>query len=173
MLLLFACNTGETDKKIDIHESEELELNTKKKKIHDFFNAYEANFNRALAGDTSGVRQSIAASFASCFVETSPSGVNCGQNDEFFLTKISQGFAFYKNIGSRSMKITSKNIDKLDNYHSLVKVKWHYTAKKNNKELGIDFEIFYLLRSTDDKVQIVAYITGDEQKALRENGLTP
>lgn len=171
--LCIGCSSGETDKNIQINESEDLVFNKRKKAINDFFNGYEASFNSAIAGDTSLAPKTVVESFADFFVESNPKGVICGQNDAGFQAKITEGFNFYRSIGGNSMHILSRNIDKIDNTHSMVKVKWEYTAiKKDNSEAKIEFTNIYFLNSLNDSPKIFAYIAGDEQRALKEKGFT-
>jgi hypothetical protein len=46
--------------------------------------------------------------------------VNCGRNDEQFRAAIPQGNAFYRSIGTKSMKITGLEITPLDDFHTLI-----------------------------------------------------
>ena len=146
-------------------------MSKKKKQVEEFFTSYESHFNEGLANDSSDINDKISASFAPCFVESSPLGVICGKNDSQFLEKIGQGFSFYKNIGSQGMNIISKDITLLDDYHALAKIYWRYTYQKDNTPGTIDFNAFYLVNIFDGEVKIFAYMTGDELKALKEKGL--
>ena len=140
--------------------------------IGQFFKAYESRFNAALAGndDVEGTRRS----FADCFIEASPAGIQCAKNDEQFSARIPKGNAFYRSIGTTVMKITGMEIDILDDWHAMVEVYWHSRYRKNNgPEEIIDFSVFYLLQELNNELKIFAYITGDEQKILREKGLLP
>lgn len=148
-------------------------MENKKRSIEEFFASYETHFNNAISGRRAEIPTILRESFADCFVESSPLGINCGKNDGEFLNKIKQGFEFYRNIGSKGMKIRSKKIDFLDEFHALVKVQWRYSYLKENISGAIDFDVLYLLRTINDNVKIFAYISGDEQKALRERGLIP
>ncbi len=140
-----------------------------------FFAAYAARFNRALgnASEADDV-EATAAAFASCFMEAGPHGVSCGRNDEQFRARIPKGYEFYRNIGTRSMRIVSLATTPLDSLHSMAKVGWEATyEKRDGTEDRIDFEVIYLVQTITDEPQIFAYITGDEQKILRERGLIP
>ncbi len=168
--VLCACNDG----KIENNESsmEKQTSTAKDKLIDEFFSAYEANFNTALGGEDINLTGKIGHSFADCFVESTPAGVNCGKNDTQFVARIKEGMGFYKKIGTKSMTIRSKEITSLDEFHCMAKVGWHYVAqKKDQKEVSIDFEIIYFLRTLNDDIRVFAYIAGDEQRALREKGL--
>lgn len=139
--------------------------------IENFFKRYEANFNRALATGVADV-DSVVDSFAEHFIEASPLGVNAGSNDSTFREVIPKGWMFYKDIGIRSMTIRSTEITMLDELHAMVKVNWTSRYLKSDKTPGeITFDVIYFLQLRNEGVKIFAYITGDEQKVLKEHGL--
>jgi len=141
--------------------------------IENFFNRYEARFNEVLSGGEPDVDETVN-SFASHFIEASPSGVTAGKNDRKFRKSISQGWQFYKNIGIISMDILSTQITILDNLHAITKVHWNSSFMRKNKTKGdIAFDVYYLIQKAGDDIRIFAYITGDEQQALKEEGLIP
>jgi len=147
-------------------------METINKKLERFFAGYEAAFNRSL-GETPDV-ETIIRAFADCFIAANPKGVACGKNDEQLRTAIMQGYEFYKSIGTKSVKIVTLTVTSLDDYHSLAKV--HYKAlykKKDSNEELVDFDVIYLIQTLAENPKIFAYITGDEQKLLREKGLIP
>lgn len=112
------------------------------------------------------------AAFADCFIEASPLGINCGKNDEQFKIGIPQGYTFYKNIGITSMDIIAKEINILDTYHAMIKIHWRSAFIKKNKSAGnIEFDVIYFVQTKGKQNKIFAYITGDEQTVLKENGL--
>jgi hypothetical protein len=136
-----------------------------------FFNQYAERFNNALNNENPNIYETANA-FADCFIEASPLGVTCGRNDEQFRAVIPQGYAFYKSIGVTSMDIISKETTVLDYIHSMTKVHWKTTFVKQDKsKTSIEFDVIYFTRSKGDEHKIFTYITGDEQKALKENGL--
>jgi hypothetical protein len=142
------------------------------RKLEEFFREYEARFNKAMTGtiDT----EATANAFASCFIEASPFGVNCGKNDDQFRVMIPKGYEFYRSIGTKTMKIASLDITLLDDYHSMAKVHWQANyMKKDGSEESIDFDVIYFVQTINDQLEIFAYITGDEQGVLRERGLIP
>ena len=139
-------------------------------KIDAFFSDYEKLFNRSLQ-ETPDIERTVQ-SFASCFVEASPAGIMCGKNDDAFRKKIPQGYEFYRSIGTRSMTIRSKETTELDELHSMTKVNWSARyRKKDGKEEIIDFSVFYFTQLQKGEPKIFAYVTGDEQKVLKERGL--
>ena len=142
-------------------------MEQREQQLKDFFTGYEQRFNRFLKGESLEV-ESTARSFSSCFIEASPKGVNCGQNDLQFRSMIPAGYEFYRSIGITAMDILSKNITLLDDFHAMVKVHWNsrFTGKDNVKGT-IEFDVIYLLQTNEDFPKIFAYITGDEQAALK------
>ncbi|MGZ8517672.1 MAG: hypothetical protein ACXWWD_09995 [Chitinophagaceae bacterium] len=145
-------------------------MNHVKELIKNFFSRYEARFNDALKGkeDIDGT----VNSFTSCFMNASPAGINCGKNDISFREAIPVGNAFYKSIGTKLMKINRLEITSLDELHFMVKVHWDSLyEKKNSEQVTINFDVIYFLQLKDNEVKIFLYITGDEQKALKESGL--
>lgn len=85
-----------------------------------FFDSYEARFARALAGDDAV--EETAAAFADYFVGASPAGVRGGANDEAFRAQIPLGNAFYRSIGTRSMRVRALEVQLLDDVHALARV---------------------------------------------------
>jgi hypothetical protein len=113
-----------------------------------------------------------ADSFASDFIAASPSGIVHGKNDEKFRTAIGEGWTFYKDIGIQTMDIHSLQITILDNFHAIVKVHWNSSfVRKDNSKGDLAFDVFYVLNKSGDNIRIFAYITGDEQQVLRDEGL--
>ncbi len=151
-----------------------MDTDARLKMIEDFFAAYEAGFNRALADSAEIDVEATAGAFADCFIEASPNGVLCGKNDEQFRTQIPEGFAFYRSIGTKSMKLASLTVTPLDDYHLMAKVHWEALyQKKDGSEEGIHFDVIYFVQTVGDQPRIFGYITGDEQRLLRERGLIP
>jgi hypothetical protein len=142
--------------------------------IRKFFTQYEARFNQSLQDPPVLDIDGVAASFTDFFIEASPLGVSGGKNDEKFREMIPQGFAFYKSIGTKSMKVANLDIIALDDDHAMAKVHWdsRYIKRDGSKE-RIEFDVIYFLQLLRDEPKIFAYITGDEQRVLKEHGLIP
>jgi 1-aminocyclopropane-1-carboxylate deaminase/D-cysteine desulfhydrase-like pyridoxal-dependent ACC family enzyme len=134
-----------------------------------FFRKYEDRFNQGLAGkpDVEGT----AAAFAESFIESSPVGVNAGQNGAEFRKAIPQGIEFYKSIGTQSMKIKELAVTLIDDFHVMAKVHWDSRYQQRGRDVLIEFDVVYFLRYFDGLLKIFAYVTGDEQKLLEEYGL--
>lgn len=141
-------------------------------KIKQFFTDYEARFNRSLQEPPIVDVKGVVESFAPYFVEASPSGVHGGKNGWLFRVMVPRGFAYYKKIGTKSMKITSIEVTPLDDHHAMTKIHWDSRyLRKDGKEEQIEFDNLYFVQILEDKPRIFAYITADEQKILKEHGL--
>lgn len=141
-----------------------------KEKITAFFEAYEQRFNDALKGEIDV--NETASVFADCFIEASPLGVQCGKNDQRFREAIHGGYEFYKNIGTQSMQIRGLDITAIDEFHVMAKVYWRARYKKKDGiEISIEFDVTYMVQTIDERINIFAYVTGDEQAALQQHGL--
>lgn len=142
-----------------------------KKDIESFFNQYEERVNNALSGkkvDTKGVINS----FTDSFIESSPVGVICGKNGKEFGEQIKKGYEAYKKIGITAMDILTKEVIILDDFHAMAKIYWKSSYQKKDKTTGeIKFEVLYFLQTKDRNYKIFAFITGDEEKVLKEHGL--
>lgn len=139
--------------------------------IERFFESYAAQFARALADPPEVDVEATASAFADCFVESGPRGVHCGRNDETFRAAIPQGYAFYRQIGIRDMAVATLAPSQLDTRHWGVRVGWSAAYDQGKRVGTVEFEVLYLVRMTDAGPRIFAYITGDEEEALRRLGL--
>jgi steroid delta-isomerase-like uncharacterized protein len=139
--------------------------------IKQFFDEYAERFNRSLAGEHVEARD-VAGSFADHFVEASPAGVNGGKNGMLFRWLIPAGMAHYKKIGTTSMNIENVDVETIDPMHALAKVHWDSSYEKDGKSDRIEFDVTYLLHFEGAKPKIFAYITGDEERILKEHGLS-
>lgn len=139
--------------------------------IKQFFSEYAERFNRSLAGEHVEARD-VATSFADHFVEASPAGVNGGKNGMLFRWLIPAGMAHYKKIGTTSMTIENVEVETIDPMHAMAKVHWDSSYEKDGKSDHIEFDVTYLLHFEGAKPKIFAYITGDEEKVLKEHGLS-
>lgn|GEM_PF-429844 len=141
-------------------------------KIDAFFHDYAERFNNALEGKETDIEGAVHA-FSDCFIESSPLGVICAKNDDSLKQKLSEGFEFYKKIGTTCMVITAKDVTVLDDCHVMVKVHWKANYEKGAEGQMIEFSVFYFLNAVEEDLKIFAYITGDEQKLLKERGILP
>ncbi|WP_439580920.1 hypothetical protein [Dyadobacter bucti] len=140
-------------------------------KIEKFFEEYERRFEEGLAGNP--VAEETVNSFADFFVEASPVGVTGGKNDHSFLEAIPKGYDFYRSVGVTKMVINQLDITELNELHYMVEVYWESFYETEEKSGSIEFTVLYLLQHLNQELKIFAYITGDEQRVLKEHGLIP
>jgi hypothetical protein len=143
--------------------------NNNHEKIEDFFKEYAQRFKDALRGKDKV--EETADVFAEYFMESSPAGIFCAKNDAKFKKKIPEGNKHYRDIGTKEMSINNIEISKLDDIHYMAKVYWQSVYRKNNSDTIIDFSVIYLLREKNNKLKIFSYLTGDEQKLMKEKGV--
>lgn len=139
--------------------------------IERFFEAYAAQFARALTDPPEVDVEATAAAFADCFVEAGPRGVSCGRNDDAFRAMIPKGYAFYRQIGITAMRLRAFAPSQLDPRHWGVRIGWEAAYEKGGTTGTIGFEVLYFVQVTGDGPRIFAYITGDEETELRAVGL--
>ena len=145
--------------------------NKREHALHVFFELYRDVFNHALIEEITDA-EPTAELFSSCFIAADPSGVNCGHNDEAFREAMIKGYTFYKSIGISSMDIVSRKITLLDDFHSMVQIHWQSNyLKKDGQKGSIEFQNIYFIQTKNDQHKVFAYITGDEQAALKNTGL--
>jgi len=134
-----------------------------------FFQAYAETFNRALAGEP--VFDTIMGHFTDAFIGAAPGVVNCGRNGEAFRAVLEQGYAFYRQIGTKRMNVRSVEATPIDPLHNMAKVSFRADYEKDGRAIAIDFDVTYLLQTHEDGPKIFAFISGDEMAAFREHGL--
>jgi hypothetical protein len=143
----------------------------RKQQLDEFFDHYRDVFNEALKADVPDIERT-AELFSSCFLAANPSGVNCGENNDPFREALKKGYGFYKSIGMTSMDIVSKEITLLDDFHAMAKIHWKSNYLKRDGVKGsIEFDNIYFIQTRTDRHKVFAYITGDEQAALKAAGL--
>jgi len=138
--------------------------------VRAFFDRYERFFNRALAGDMD--MGEIAALYTPAFIAASPAGVMAGENDEKFSQAMAQGYAHYRTIGTKEMRIRNVCISPMDEHHCVAHVAWTATyARKDRPDVAIDFDVHYLVQMLDRDPKVFGWVTGDEQALLKEHGI--
>lgn len=136
-----------------------------------FFHAYAQAYERSLGDqvDVTGIRAFFAESFVSANVNGQ---VMAGANDDAFAAQLVKGYAFYKAIGTRSMKVERVEAQPLYEGHDRVRV--FFVAgyrKRDGAELSIPFDGLYLLQRRQDGPKIFGFISGDETALYQQHGL--
>lgn len=138
--------------------------------VRKLFERYERFFNRSLDGDMDP--DEIAALYASEFIGAAPGGVMTGKNDERLRQVMAQGYARYRAIGTREMRIRDVRLSPIDEHHCLAHVGWTAVyARRDQADVAIDFEVHYLVQQLDGEPKIFGWVSGDEDAVLKEHGI--
>jgi hypothetical protein len=138
--------------------------------VEKFFERYESFFNQSLGGDID--MGEVASLYASAFIAASPAGVTTGKNDDQLKLAMEQGYAHYRAIGTKEMRIRNVRLSTMDDHHCLAHVAWTATyARDDQPDLGIDFDVHYFVQELDGELKIFGWVTGDEQALLRKHGI--
>lgn len=138
--------------------------------VRKLFDRYEQAFDRALRGDID--MDEVAALYANAFIGASPAGVMTGANDDEFRKVMAEGYARYRAIGTKAMRIRELRILPMDEHHCIAQVDWTATyARKDRSDVEIDFAVHYLVQKLEGDAKVFGWITGDEQALLRAHGI--
>jgi hypothetical protein len=141
--------------------------------VRAFFDAYARRMNDALADPPRvDVRQARAA-FASYFVGTDPKAVRGARNGLLLRLMIPLGYRRYRKLGCKRMELQRVDVTGLDDFHALARTHWSSQFRRKDKTIvEIEFDNIYLLHTPEGgEPTIFAYITPDEQQALKDHGI--
>jgi hypothetical protein len=142
-------------------------METESKKL---FERYERLFSRSLAGDID--MDEVASLYASSFIAASPKGVVTGKNDDQLKDVMAQGYAHYRSIGTKEMRIRDVLISPIDARHCVAHVAGTAVYARNEQpDVTIDFEVHYLVQKLDGDPKIFGWVSGDEQALLKKHGI--
>ncbi|HTI67737.1 MAG TPA: nuclear transport factor 2 family protein [Caulobacteraceae bacterium] len=138
--------------------------------VRKLFERYENAFNRSLGGDIDN--DEIASLYASEFIAASPAGVMTGKNDDRLKQVMAQGYAHYRAMGTKEMRIRAVSLSPIDDRHCVAHVAWMATyAGKDRPDVVIDFDVHYFVQQLDDVAKVFGWVSGDEQALLRKHGV--
>jgi hypothetical protein len=138
--------------------------------VRRLFVRYERVFSQALAGDIG--MDEVSALYASEFIAASPAGVTTGKNDRSLKQVMAEGYARYRAIGTRAMRIRSLRISPIDRLHCVAHVGWTATYARNaSPDITIDFEVHYLVQELGGEAKVFGWVSGDEEALLRQHGI--
>ena len=138
--------------------------------VRKLFERYERVFNAALHDDVD--MDDVAALYTSDFIAASPAGVMTGKNDEQLKQVMAQGYARYRAIGTKEMRIRGLRISPMDEHHCVAHVAWRATYVRNDKpDVTIDFDVHYLVQQLGAEPKVFGWVSGDEQAVLKEQGI--
>lgn len=138
--------------------------------VRKLFERYESFFKRSLGGDID--TDEVASLYASDFIAASPAGVMAGKNDDQFKKAMSQGYAHYRAIGTKEMRMRNVRLSPIDEHHCVAHVAWTATyARQDQADVAIDFDVHYFIQKLDGKPKVFGWVSGDEQALLRKHGI--
>ena len=138
--------------------------------VRKFFERYESAFNRSLRGDPD--MDAVAALYASEFIAASPAGVMAGKNDGQLRQVMAQGYARYRDMGTKDMRLRDLRLAPIDDHHCLAHVAWTATyARAGRPDVAIDFHVHYFVQMLDGEPKVFGWVAGDEQALLKQHGI--
>lgn len=138
--------------------------------VRKLFERYESVFNQSLRGDVD--MDEVAALYASEFIAASPAGVTTGKNDDELKQVMAQGYARYRTIGTKEMRIRNVRLSPIDDHHCVAHVAWTATyARKDQPDVTIDFDVHYFVQELNGELKVFGWASGDEQALLWERGI--
>src|SRR5687767_14588091 len=137
--------------------------------VRKLFERYERFFNQSLGGDID--MDEVASLYASDFIAASPAGVMTGKNDDQLKQIMAQGYARYRAIGTKAMRIRDVRVSPIDDHHCVAHVAWTATyARKDQPDTAIDFDVHYFVQELDGDPKVFGWVSGDEEALLRAHG---
>ena len=138
--------------------------------VKTLFACYEHAMKQALAGRPD-LDQSTAF-YAPAYIAASPAGVMAGTNDAALRQALEQGYAHYRSIGTKEMRIRDVCLSPIDEHHCMAHVAWTATyTRKDKSDVAIAFDVHYLVQQLDGAPKIFGWISGDEQAVLKQHGI--
>ena len=140
-------------------------------RVRTFFERYARFFNRSLGGDFDGAE--VESLYAPVFIAASPAGVMTGQNDDHLKQTMIEGYARYRAIGTKEMRIRHVRVVPIDVLHCVAHVAWTGIYARNGQpETEIPFDVHYLVQALDDgEPKVFGWVSGDEDALLRQHGI--
>ena len=114
----------------------------------------------------------VASLYASEFIAASSVGVTTGKNDDQLKKVMAQGYARYRAMGTKEMRIRDVRVSLIDDHHCVAHVAWTATyARKDQPNVAIDFDVHYFIQKLDGEPKVFGWVSGDEQALLRKHGI--
>lgn len=143
------------------------------KKARALFQDYSRRSNEALHDPALADIDTLADAFASHFVGASPAGVMGAARDESFPATLRQSFDAYRVMGGTRFEIVRLAVEALDDSNAMVRADWEfdYVRPRDGRTGTIAFRNVYLVNTAGGEPKIFAWITPDEQQAMKSHGL--
>lgn len=138
--------------------------------VRKLFERYERAFNLSLAGD---VDTKVVRSFYSTdFISATPAGLMTGKNNDRLEQIMTHAYARYRTIGMRGTRIRDVRLSPIDDLHCVAHVAWTAIyVRKDDREVSIDFDVHYFVRTVDGVSKIFGWVSGDERALLEQHGI--
>lgn len=141
-----------------------------KVEVKKLFTQYANHYNEALTSRID-VKQ-VARLYSTAFIEAGPAGVTVGKNGGELEAMLTNGFAAYRKLGTKSMTMTDVGVTPIDTDHCVARVQWRGAYETGeSKSVSIDFEVSYLVEKRNGELKVFGWIVGDEQAAFKDHGL--
>jgi hypothetical protein len=138
--------------------------------VRKLFERYESVFNRSLAGNQD--MDEVVSLYASNFIAATPAGVMTGSNDDHLKLVMAQGYAHYREVGTKGMRIRQVHLSPIDDRHCVAHVSWTATyARRDQTETTIDFDVHYLVQKLNGDPKVFGWVSGDEKALLEQHGI--
>ena len=138
--------------------------------VRKLFERYERLFNESLGGHIE--TREITSLYAPHFIAATPAGVMTGKNDDRLKQVMKHGYAHYRAIGMKDMRIRDVRLSPIDDRHCVAHVAWTATyARKGQPDTAIDFDVHYFVQLMGGKAKVFGWVSGDEQALLKERGI--
>jgi hypothetical protein len=77
-----------------------------------------------------------------------------------------------RRLGTQKLKVAALDVNALDSRNALARVRWRSVlVPKDGVPKTILFDVVYLLTRVAGSPRIFAYVTGDEQRVLKQRGI--
>lgn len=138
--------------------------------VRRFFGRYERFFNRSLGGNMD--MDELTSLYASEFIAASPAGVMAGKNDDQLKQIMAQGYARYRSMGTKEIRLRSIRLAPIDDHHCVAHVAWTAIYERADRpDMAVDFDVHYFMQKLDGEPKVFGWVSGDEQALLRQHGI--
>lgn len=141
-------------------------------RIRDFFFTYGRLMDEGVKSGKPDA-EALASCYASYVVGASPAGVMGGEVKEDFVGVLTAGVENYRKMGATEFLVEDVLATPIDDLHAMARVFWlfGYRRPEDDKTGSIRFENVYFTTLVAGDPKIFAWVTPDEQAALRSHGL--
>ena len=138
--------------------------------VRTLFERYERSFNQSLGGEVDMAE--VASLYASEFIAASPAGVMAGKNNDQLKQFMARGYARYRALGTKNMRIRNVRLSSIDDHHCVAHVAWTATyARTEQPDVAIDFDVHYFVQKLGGEPKVFGWVSGDEQALLRKHNI--